>query len=132
MYQIVTSVFRKYVYSPKYDVWWSRVLGTLVCFIAVAFAWIFFRANNVSDAFQVIHKIFSDWGSLYVVNSVFLYGFIGVLALFAKDTIDNFGLNIHLLHSKYAFVRITSVVVLISYILLFGSLGSGAFIYFQF
>lgn len=131
-YQVVANLFRKYIYSPKYDVWWSKLLGTITCFVAVSFAWIFFRANSISDAFVIISNIFSNWGRPFIVNYVLLYGSIGILVLLVKDAIYHFGLRIHFLHSKFAVIRIVSVVMLISYILLFGSLSSGAFIYFQF
>lgn len=39
----------------------KRSIGTIPTFLAVCFAWIFFRAATVSDAFAVICSIFSSW-----------------------------------------------------------------------
>ena len=131
-YLVIENIIRKYVYSPKDNSFLSRAFSTAVCFFFVCFAWIFFRANSIQDAFTVVRKIFTDWGPLFTQITVFLHGIAAILILVAKDIKDNFGLDIHLLHSKYYAVRLASVVFLISYILLFGALSSGAFIYFQF
>lgn len=132
VYQVGTNIFRKFVYKPKYDVWWSKLLGTAACFIAVAFAWIFFRANNVGDAFTIIGKIFSNPGVPFFDLMVMLTGGLGLTVLIFKDLKDQFGWNVNFMHSRYNIVRYASVVALISYILLFGSFTSGQFIYFQF
>lgn len=132
MYQVGSNMFRKFVYAPKYDVWWSRVLGTFSCFVAVAFAWIFFRANDISDAFTIIVKIFCDRGPLFVDMAIFVYGMVGIALLIIKDVRERFGIGLRYMHSKYVAVRYAAVVGLISYILLFGALTSGNFIYFQF
>ena len=104
----------------------------LFCFILVAFAWIFFRANNVNDAFIIIGKIFTQHGPLFINLDVFAEGFLGLFILIFKDFKDNFNINIHLMNSKYVVIRYVSVVALITYIVLFGAFGSGQFIYFQF
>ena len=49
-----------------------------------------------------------------------------------KDSCDQFGAKMKLFYSKYAVVRYLSVALLIGYILLFGVLEGGQFIYFQF
>lgn len=132
VYQVIANVFRKFVYKPKYDVWWSRMFGTIACFVAVVFAWIFFRANNVGDAFTIIGKIFTNPGKPFFDIMVMLTGGMGLAILVFKDLKDQFGWNIHLMHNSNVVVRYISVVILISYILLFGSFSSGQFIYFQF
>ena len=110
----------------------SKVISTTLCFLLVSFAWIFFRANSIEDAFAIVGKIFTEWGPLFTDKEAFLYGFAGLLILLIKDTKDNFGLRLNFMHSKFTLVRHASVVILISYILLFGALSGGAFIYFQF
>ena len=131
-YQVIGNVFRKYIYTPKYTTIISKVFSTLFCFILVAFAWIFFRANNVNDAFLIIGKIFTQHGALFINLDVFAEGFLGLFILIFKDFKDNFNINIHLMNSKYVVIRYVSVVALITYIVLFGAFGSGQFIYFQF
>ena len=131
-YLVLENIIRKYVYTPKDSTLISRLFSTAVCFFFVCFAWIFFRANSIGDAFTVVKKIFTDWGPLFKQIVVFVYGAAAILILIAKDVKDSFGIKINLMHSKYYAVRLASVVFLISYILLFGALSSGAFIYFQF
>ncbi len=41
-----------------------QALGTGLTLALVAFAWIFFRANNLPDAFYVATHLFSGWGQL--------------------------------------------------------------------
>ncbi|WP_198170217.1 MBOAT family O-acyltransferase [Mucilaginibacter arboris] len=38
----------------------NKLISTLLSFIIVCFAWIFFRSNSLSDAFIIITKMFSD------------------------------------------------------------------------
>lgn len=132
VYQVGANIFRKFVYKPKYDVWWSKLFGTTACFVAVAFAWLFFRANNVGEAFTIISNIFTNPGMPFLDLMVMLTGGMGLAILIFKDLKDQFGWNVNFMHSKYVVVRYASVVALISYILLFGSFTSGQFIYFQF
>jgi len=108
------------------------VVQCALTFIIITIAWILFRANNISDAAQIIGKIFTNPGTLYIDMSVFSIGGLSLVILIIKDVIDEFKLNLNLLNSKYPIIRYSSVVFLISYILLFGVLESGQFIYFQF
>lgn len=124
--------FRKFIYSPKETTIHYKVFNTIFSFILVSLAWVFFRANNVTDAFTIFGKFFTDLGPLFVDKSVFLHGFAALLILIIKDTKDNFGLNFNFMHSKNIVVRYASVAILISYIILFGALYGGQFIYFQF
>ena len=39
-----------------------RIIGGILTFLLVDFAWIFFRANSLSDAFIAIARIFTAWG----------------------------------------------------------------------
>lgn len=117
---------------PKNESIISKVFSTVICFALVSFAWIFFRANSISDAFMIVEKVFTEWGPLYKDISVFLYGFTALFILVIKDAKDAFGFKLNLMHSEYYWVRLVSVVLLISYIMLFGVLGGGTFIYFQF
>lgn len=42
-----------------------RILSIITTFTLAALAWVLFRAESISDAFTVYHKIFTDWGALY-------------------------------------------------------------------
>ena len=131
-YQVIGNMWRKYVRKPEYTSTISRLMSMAFCFAIVAFAWIFFRANNVTDAFTIVGKIFTGPGTPFVDISSFVYGFTALFILIVKDTKDDFGWNIHLMHSRHTVVRYISVVALTVYVVLFGSFASGQFIYFQF
>jgi D-alanyl-lipoteichoic acid acyltransferase DltB (MBOAT superfamily) len=132
IYQVIGNIWRRYIHKFEYKTFISRGFGIVFCFVLVAFAWIFFRANNVNDAFTIVQKIFTEHGALFVEKAVFIHGFAALFILLLKDTIDNFNLNFHFMHSRHIVVRYLSTVFLITYILLFGSFSSGQFIYFQF
>lgn len=131
-YLILENVIRKYLYNPKNGPIYTKLFSIVICFTFVSFAWIFFRADTVSDAFTIVRSIFTDWGPIFIDIPTFLYGTIGIFILIVKDISDNFGLKIKLIRSQYSFIRSATVIVLISYIMLFGVLSEGAFIYFQF
>lgn len=104
----------------------------LVTFILVVFAWIFFRANTISDAFLIIHKIFFDQGSLFLNMTCLANAFVGISILFFKEFKDEIGLNVHLSNSQSTFIRYGYAVGMVCVILLFGVFDGGQFIYFQF
>lgn len=129
---IIENVTKRLVNAPQNNTLVSKTMSTIVCFTLVSFAWIYFRANTVDDAFTIVSKIFTDRGTLFIDLPTLVYGLPALLILTVKDLKDNFELKLNFMHSKYPFIRYVSVILLISYILLFGSLSSAAFIYFQF
>lgn len=132
VYQVLGNVWRKFVYKPTYNSIISKFCGTVFCFFMVAFAWIFFRANNVNDAFTIVGKIFTDLGAPFIDKTTFFYSFMALFILIFKDLKDNFSWKANFMHSNYSIIRFASSILLIVYILLFGSFESGQFIYFQF
>ena len=126
------SAIRSQSGAYKVRHWIRSLLKHLSCFALVAFAWIFFRANNVADAFQAVSKIFTEQGNLFINKSVMLIGIFSIFVLFIKEVIDEYKVPITFLHSKYSWVRYTSFILLCSFILLFGVFDGGQFIYFQF
>lgn len=132
MYQVIGNTWCKYVHKPEYKTTFSRIISTVFCFVLVSFAWIFFRANDVTEAFTIVGKIFTDYGAPFVDKSVFAYGLTALAILIFKDTKDEFNWKVNFMHSKHAVVRYISTAALIVYVLLFGSFANGQFIYFQF
>lgn len=109
-----------------------QVLTILITFTIICFGLIFFRANSITDAFMVIHSLFTDFGSLFIDTTSLLLGGISLVVLLLKDAKDEFGWRMYAMHSKYKILRYISVVGLITFIMLFGVLDGGQFIYFQF
>jgi alginate O-acetyltransferase complex protein AlgI len=129
---ILDNVFRKKIYQPKWSTWYSKLISICLCFAIACFGWIFFRANNVNDLTMILSKIFTEHGSLFNSPNVMLYGSISLLILIFKDIKDEYHLPFNFMHSKNIIVRYISMSCLIAYVILFGGLNGGQFIYFQF
>lgn len=132
----IAQVIEKLVYGDRIKKIPSRIsianaLRIILTFSIVSVAWIFFRVPSVNDAFQIIGGIVSKPGGLYMDPSVYI-GFLSLMILIFKDVKDEFGIMISFLDSKSYLTRHLSYIMLVAYIILFGSLGAGQFIYFQF
>lgn len=131
-YLISENIIRKHIHNSKQTSGLSKFFSTVISFILVSFAWIFFRANNVNDAFVIIEKIFTNSGSLFINKSVFLFGVSSLIIAVIKELKDEFDIKLNFMHSKYIVIRYLSVTAMISFILLMAAFNGGQFIYFQF
>ncbi len=110
-----------------------NVIRIFITFNIVSLAWIFFRTANISDAFEIIGKIFTSTGKIFLDADSMVYGFAFVALLFLKDFMDEFFPGkVLLFNNKHLVVRWISYVAVVCLILLFGVLDGGSFIYFQF
>jgi alginate O-acetyltransferase complex protein AlgI len=57
IFLIINSVFGKYFFSAK--TWINTTTSCVFTFFTVTVAWVFFRANNFSDAFYLLKNCFS-------------------------------------------------------------------------
>lgn len=130
--QIVEALRKKYFGEPVYRYWWSKPIKILFVFILVNFAWIFFRANSIGDAFYAIEKIITNIHPPFIHPMAMLFGVLSTLILFIKDYIDEYHPHICFLNSNNTAVSSLTFVFILTYILLFGILDSSQFIYFQF
>lgn len=110
-----------------------EVFQMVFTFVLVCFAWIFFRAENVAQAFQYIKGIFehpflpSNY-SLFSPNKLILVVAFLVLDWIGRDK----GLAVSLAGIRKTPVRYTAYFALALLIALFGVLNETDFIYFQF
>ena len=106
----------------------------LVTFVIVNFAWIFFRSPDLKSALYIDNQIITMGGgtNLFFDLTTLSLAFVsfGIMAL--KDLADEYGWRVKLLHSDNKYIVWATMVLLISYTLLFGVLNGGSFIYFQF
>jgi alginate O-acetyltransferase complex protein AlgI len=109
-------------------------LQILITFILSCFAWIFFRANNINDAFIIIKKIFTFRGPLYIENpAILIYSFLGIFfLLFIEYKKEFYRGKLFFLNNENSIIRDLSYALLVVAILLFGVFDGGQFIYFQF
>lgn len=134
--------------SIKTDCLSWKLLQTVVTFALVVFAWIFFRADSVTDALRFINRIIlkpTPWilfnGGIYNLGldriemnilffSVILLLLIDLIRYIKKQTIDIF------LFEQNIWFEWLAIIVLIAMIFVFGEYGptfnAQQFIYFQF
>lgn len=124
-----------------------RILSTVITFILVDFTWIFFRADSMADAFQIISRIFSQFnpwvlvdGTLYTLGLSqvdFWIGILSIAVLLTVDIVHERGIKIRswVLQQNLWF-RWSIYLGAIFFILIFGFYGpnydASQFIYFQF
>lgn len=125
----------------------SRIIQTVITFILIDFAWIFFRADSTSTAFSVIKSILSasnPWilfdGSLYGLGldeKQFAALIISCIVLGVFDIAKHRDIRmIERLKAQPVWFRWTIYYIAIVAVIAFGAWGSAynesAFIYFQF
>ena len=116
--------------SDKFSI--ANLLRLMLTFTIVNFAWIFFRVSDLGDVMTIFRKIFTEPGMPFLDTNTLSMAIFAMAIMFIYDFIKEKNLNIHLLSSKYMLVRYLTAVLLIVYILAFGVLNGGSFIYFQF
>lgn len=109
---------------------WSR---RIICFCFWAFGQMIFRSNSIGDVWITITQIGKGFGPLFLLApQVFTFGLLSTAIMLWKDYLDEYKSKIHFLHSSNVYVRLASIALLASYIVLFGALNGKTFIYFQF
>jgi hypothetical protein len=121
-----------------------RSLKTLTTFSLVCFAWIFFRAHTMSDAFYILSHILSGWGEAFTLESLknipfweiwrfeLVVSLISILILLCTHLIERRAPIIDWFSEKPIWVRWPAYYSLLLAILIFGNFGTKQFIYFQF
>ncbi len=111
-----------------------KPLAVVINFAIVTFAWVFFRAANVEQAFGIVGKmllhanapIFGKTGAWMLLACA------GIAIVLGADMAEEYRLKLALLHHSNTAVRMASVLMLCLGILLFGIFRNSSFIYFQF
>jgi alginate O-acetyltransferase complex protein AlgI len=101
----------------------------------VTFAWIFFRANTVTDAFTLIGNLKSFGAKPFIGDGIsnFAHSLLAILLLFVVEyKMEYFPGKFKLFDSPYLLVRWGSIAFTIFLILILGVFNGGQFIYFQF
>jgi len=112
---------------------WFFIKG-LGVFCLVTFAWIFFRAHTIHDAFLMTENLKSFGERPFLGNGVNQFGhcLIAIALLFTIEYFMAFKPQVKLFDNPNSLVRWTSVIGLLFIILIFGVFNGGQFIYFQF
>ena len=110
----------------------SKFFHWVITFILVCFAWVLFRANNLSEAVTVIMGIFINPGTPKLEFANFIAIGLALTVLLIKEFSDEYEWKIRVAESNSWLVRHIYLILMIAYIILFGVLGGDQFIYFQF
>jgi len=124
----------------------SNIFRMLITYLIVTFAWIFFRANNLSDAIYVVKNIFNfnldnlsifyESGStvkLFGMNTLDFYLSLFFIIILFIFEINSRQTNVWAKVKSYSiYTRWTCYTLFTIVILWFGKFGFNQFIYFQF
>ena len=113
----------------------TNLMHILITFALVSFAWIFFRANSVQHAFQIIESIFTlKQGTLFVGTPAgFAYSILGILFLILVEyTVEYHPNKLLIFNNPNRIIRYSGYVTIVLLIVLFGVFSGTQFIYFQF
>lgn len=117
------------------------LIQIVIVFCLVSFAWIFFRANSLSDAVYIISNLFKGLSIESLNSAIINLGlgkidliilFISILALFTVDFMSLKKDVLQSLSNKPVVIRWAVYYILITSILAFGMYGYKEFIYIQF
>ncbi len=112
-----------------------RVIST---FLVVCFSWIFFRAESLPKAFEIIIKISLDGGRffqydfLYYIFAIHLFLFFSIAVFFIGEIIRHNDVRRLQWERLPVWFTWPMYYALIAWILYFGDFGTAPFIYFQF
>lgn len=118
-------------------------LSTLITFLLVAFAWIFFRADNVSLALYIAKHIFTGIPNLIKNHHHLIEGFglnnkemglcvLLILFLQVAEYVQSRINFVQKLSEKPVYIRFAAYYILLVMIAVFGVFSQRQFIYFQF
>jgi alginate O-acetyltransferase complex protein AlgI len=112
----------------------NQFLNILITFILTCFAWIFFRANNITHAVNIIKKISKFNGPVYYENvSMLIFSLLGIAFLIIIEfKREYYPRAFSFMNNKSWVVRNLTYAMLIIIMLLAGVFDGGQFIYFQF
>lgn len=113
----------------------NNLLSIVLTIILVTFAWIFFRATSIKDAFTLVTNLktigqvpFLGDGISNMAHCILAIALLFMVEYKMEYLSDRFNLLTH----KIIWVRWSFLVISIFVILLFGVFSGGQFIYFQF
>lgn len=118
-------------------------LRKMTTFALVCFAWIFFRANSMSDALLLVKKLFTDWSlsdvyfrtTLDHMGLTLIAALTSLLSVCVMNRMDSNQLRLACKGDgavpvfRYAYVVWT---IALAWLLLLAGDGASSFIYFQF
>jgi alginate O-acetyltransferase complex protein AlgI len=111
----------------------SKLIQISITFLLVCFAWIFFRAGTMKEAFYIVLSILRFKGALFFDFTTFTYGILGItFLLFIEYYSERKRMGNLPFRTNHWFKEHLAYAGLALAILMFGVFDGGQFIYFQF
>ncbi|MBU1113243.1 MAG: MBOAT family protein [Candidatus Omnitrophica bacterium] len=133
--KIVQAALEKIIKDKKRNNIISKMLNTLITFIIVSLAWIFFRAENLNDAFYILRSIFSFPEYLFIEGVALghiTYSLMGILVVILVEYRSRNNTTGDVLQFKSMVAQWAVYYLVIFGVIFFGVYGGEQFIYFQF
>ncbi|MFT3932961.1 MAG: MBOAT family O-acyltransferase [Chitinophagaceae bacterium] len=137
-YSVVYIIIKPYLRKTPQNEFAARVMriGNIAITITlVTFAWIFFRANSVTDAFTIIGNLKSFGAKPFMGDGIsnFAHSVLAILILFMVEyKMEYLPQKFNFFTSHNIAVRWGSIAITIFLLLILGVFNGGQFIYFQF
>lgn len=138
LYSVVYIIIKPYLRKTPEKRWSAALMrsGNMAITIAlVTFAWIFFRANSVADAFTLIGRFKSIGEAPFLGDGIsnFAHSILAIVILFTVEYKMEFMPDkFNWFYSPNIVVRWGSMALTVLLLLLLGVFNGGQFIYFQF
>jgi D-alanyl-lipoteichoic acid acyltransferase DltB (MBOAT superfamily) len=110
----------------------QKLIHWALTFLFLCFAKIIFRSNNLQDVITIVIGIFTRMGMPAPEYALYMSIVMALAVLLIKELSDEYSWNFKVSNSRHWIVRHVYLVLMIAYIVLFGVLDGGQFIYFQF
>ena len=112
----------------------SLTFKTLLTFLLICISWVFFRAETVQQALDIVKKIVLFDGPFYPGNPKdhFFYSIVALFFLLIFEFISEYRPALYKVIPNNVATRFSYYLVVVMIIMLFGVFDGGQFIYFQF
>jgi alginate O-acetyltransferase complex protein AlgI len=132
IYETATRRTRKRI-SKRINSKVYNTISILFTFLFVTFSLIIFQSNSVGDGFEIIQKMFTNSGQLYLYPSIGIFMITGCAIMMIYDLQEEYRmLPFSLFSNKSWLIQEVSYALLLIYILFAGVFDGGQFIYFAF
>lgn len=128
------NIYRKYIVKNKAINSFYQAGQILITFILANFAWVFFRANDIQGALEILNKMVHPFeGDIYISSwTLILNSFFVTFVLLFVELVIEYGNKWRTIYNTNWIIQTSFVSVTLVLIILFGVFDGGQFIYFQF
>src|SRR6185312_6554941 len=132
IYETATRRTRKRI-SKKINSKVYNTISILFTFLFVTFSLIIFQSKSIGDGFEIIDRMFTNSGHLYLYPSIGIFMIAGCAIMMIYDLQEEYRIwPFSLFSNKSWLIQEGSYALLLIYILFAGVFDGGQFIYFAF